>query len=166
MKKAQNLFPEYVDAGNPYQALSELYLREGREEDALSEFLSWARYDESSPSPLVQAAEIMRKRHAWQDVVRTAERSVFAYPYSAEVHQMLGDAACETGEWSTAVLAYQARVGLDPPDMAGAYYDLARAWFGMGNRAEARRATLRSLEIAPNFEKAQELLLKLREVAK
>ena len=166
LRKAQSLFPEYVDSGNSYQALSELYLQEGREEDALAEFLGWARYDESAPLPLVRAAEILRKRQAWDDVVRTAERSVFAYPYTTEVHQMLGDAASESGDWSTAVMAYQARVGLNPPDMAGAYYDLARAWLGEGNRAEARRATLRSLEIAPNFEKAQELLLKLREVAK
>jgi Flp pilus assembly protein TadD len=53
-------------------------------------------------------------------------------------------------------------VALDPPDKAQAHYDLARSLDAVGNRAEARRQVLRSLEIAPGFEKAQELLLKLR----
>jgi Flp pilus assembly protein TadD len=53
-------------------------------------------------------------------------------------------------------------VALNPPDLAGAHYDLARALDTSGNRVEAKREVLRSLEIAPGFEKAQELLLKLR----
>jgi hypothetical protein len=53
-------------------------------------------------------------------------------------------------------------VSLNPPDAAGAHYDLARSLEASGNRAEAKREVLRSLEMAPGFEKAQELLLRLR----
>jgi len=39
---------------------------------------------------------------------------------------------------------------------------LARGLEAGGDRREARREVVRALEIAPGFEKAQELLLKLR----
>jgi hypothetical protein len=53
-------------------------------------------------------------------------------------------------------------LALNPPDLAEAHFDLARSLTAAGNRAEAKREVLRSLEAAPGFEKAQELLLKLR----
>jgi tetratricopeptide (TPR) repeat protein len=160
--KAESLFPEFVETGSPYQVLSELYLEEGREDEALAQFLGWAKYDENAVLPLMRAAEIFSKRKDWSNAVNVLQRAVYAYPLQTEVHQMLGEAAVERGDWSTAVAAYQVCVGLNPPDLAGAYYDLARAWLGSGDRQEARRATLRALEIAPSFEKAQQLLLKLR----
>ena len=45
---------------------------------------------------------------------------------------------------------------------AEAQYNLARAYLSAGKKPEARRFVLRSLENAPSFEKAQELLLKIR----
>jgi tetratricopeptide (TPR) repeat protein len=164
LKKAESLFPEFVETGSPYQVLSELYLEDGREDEALAQFLGWAKYDENAFLPLMRAAEIFRKRRDWSNVVNALQRAVYAYPFRNDLHQMLGEAAAERGDWSTAVAAYQVCVGLNPPDLAGAYYDLARAWLGSGNRQEARRATLRALEIAPSFEKAQQLLLKLRDI--
>jgi Tfp pilus assembly protein PilF len=56
----------------------------------------------------------------------------------------------------------RALVALDPVDRAEALYQLALAYFEAGDRASARREVLRALEEAPNFEKAQELLLRLR----
>jgi tetratricopeptide (TPR) repeat protein len=164
LKKAQSLFPEYVEPGNPYQELSELYLRTEREDEALAEFLGWVRFDEQASRPLIRAAEIFRKRKAWKEEAELLERSIYANPFQAEAHRMLAEAASESGDWITAVMGYQAIVGLNPPDLAGAYYNLARAWLSGGNRQEARRAILRCLEIAPAFEKAQQLLLKLREM--
>jgi tetratricopeptide (TPR) repeat protein len=74
---------------------------------------------------------------------------------------MLGEAAVEAGNWPAAVAAYQTLVSLAPSDPAGAHYNLARAWLGYGKKQEAKRETLRALEIAPSYEKAQQLLLKL-----
>ena len=57
----------------------------------------------------------------------------------------------------------QAIVALQPVDMAEARYQLALAFFENGDVASARREVVRALENAPNFAKAQELLLKLSE---
>jgi Tfp pilus assembly protein PilF len=45
--------------------------------------------------------------------------------------------------------------------MAQALYDLAEAQLAAGQPQDARRQVLRALEIAPSFDAAQRLLLKL-----
>ncbi|MGA2264639.1 MAG: hypothetical protein ABSH28_24820 [Acidobacteriota bacterium] len=50
---------------------------------------------------------------------------------------------------------------MNPPDPAAAHYNLTQAYFGAGKRAGAKREPLRALGIAPTYEKAQQLLLKL-----
>jgi len=52
-------------------------------------------------------------------------------------------------------------LALNTPDKAGAYFHLAEAQLAAGNKADARRNILKSLEIAPSYEPAQELLLKI-----
>jgi Tfp pilus assembly protein PilF len=52
-------------------------------------------------------------------------------------------------------------IALAPVDRAAAYTDLAESYFAGGKKAEAKKQTLAALEIAPSYERAQELLLKL-----
>jgi Tfp pilus assembly protein PilF len=54
-------------------------------------------------------------------------------------------------------------VALNPVDRAEALYQLALAYRDAGDTAGARREVLRALEQAPAFEKAQDLLLALRQ---
>ncbi len=163
LKKAESLFPAYVQRGNPYGILGDMYLEQGRDADALAQFGAWAGYDETSVVPLTRAAGIYRKRKDWANLARVLELSVYIDPYDAKVHGLLGDAALEAANWSAAIAAYQVNLGLNPPDPAGAHYNLARAYFGAGKKAEAKLETLRALEIAPTYEPAQQLLLKLNE---
>jgi tetratricopeptide (TPR) repeat protein len=165
LKKAQQLFPEFTEAGNPYQGLGEIYLDQKRDEEALAQFLGWTRFDENAAPPLVLAAEIYRKRKDWPAMTKVLERAVYINPYDPKVHTLLGEAASESGNWATAAAAYQVLLGLNPADPAAAHLNLARAWLSMGKRQEARREVLRSLEIAPSFESAQQFLLKLSGVA-
>ena len=65
------------------------------------------------------------------------------------------------GDKTRVVRERRAIVGLNPVDRAGAYYRLAVAQDEAGNLKAARDAVLRALEDAPNFQLAQELLLKL-----
>ncbi len=53
-------------------------------------------------------------------------------------------------------------VALAPVDMAEARYRLALAQARAGEREAARQEVLRSLEIAPTYARALELLLELR----
>ena len=58
---------------------------------------------------------------------------------------------------------FKAVVALKPVDQAAAYTDLAESYYASGKPADARRQTLAALEIAPSYERAQDLLLKITE---
>jgi tetratricopeptide (TPR) repeat protein len=161
LKKAESLFPPFVETGNPYQILGEMYLGMGREQDALEQFNGWTRYDETSVLPLNRAAEIYRKRKDLTNEARVLELSVYIDPYDTKVHALLGESALEAKNWAAAIAAYRVLLGLNPSDPADAHYNLACALLGAGKKDEAKREVLRSLEIAPTFEKAQQLLLKI-----
>jgi Flp pilus assembly protein TadD len=69
--------------------------------------------------------------------------------------------ALASGESANAVRMFRVALAAGPIDRAAAHADLAEGLLQNGNKAEARRETLSALEIAPTYERAQELLLKL-----
>jgi cellulose synthase operon protein C len=161
LKTAQKLFPQYVEPGNPYQLLGQWYLASGRENEALAEFIDWSQRDDHSREPLMKAAEIYRNRKDWASAATTLKLSIYINPNDPDAQQKLAEAAMESKKWSTAIVAYRALVSLKTADPAGAHYDLARALMASGNMQEAKREILRSLEIAPTFNKGLQLLLKI-----
>jgi Tfp pilus assembly protein PilF len=67
------------------------------------------------------------------------------------------------GDRAGLVRARRALVALDPVDRPEALYQLALALAEAGDAAAARREVLHALEIAPRFQRAQELLLRLHD---
>ncbi|MBM3777653.1 MAG: tetratricopeptide repeat protein [Acidimicrobiia bacterium] len=84
-------------------------------------------------------------------------------PFDLGAGARLGRLALETGDAATAIPAFKAVLGGGPVDRAAAHADLADAYLLAGRRPDARRETLAALEIAPGFERAQDLLLELLE---
>jgi len=91
------------------------------------------------------------------------QRIVQIDPFDAEANAAVGRAAMQMNQPADAVRAFRAVVALKPVDPAMAYTDLAESYFKSGNRTEARKQTLAALEIAPSYERAQDLLLKIAE---
>jgi Flp pilus assembly protein TadD len=90
------------------------------------------------------------------------DRAMYISPYDAAQHVRLATLFARTGNKSGAVRERQAVVALAPVDRAEALYQLALAYYENGDTQAARREVLRALEDAPNFEKAQDLLLRLQ----
>ena len=88
--------------------------------------------------------------------------SFFVNPFEPSAHAQTGDLMLEKNENEPAVREFQIALAANPPNMAEAQYNVARAYFAAGKKTEARRYVLRSLEAAPGFDKAQELLLKIK----
>jgi len=57
----------------------------------------------------------------------------------------------------------RAVLALHPANRPDALYRLARAEFGAGRLDDARRSVLQALELAPEFEAAQDLLLEIHD---
>jgi Tfp pilus assembly protein PilF len=60
---------------------------------------------------------------------------------------------------ATAIREFRAALHTGAADKADAHCDLGESYLLAGNRVEAKREALAALEIAPSFERAQELLL-------
>ena len=118
LKKAQKLFPQYVEAGNPYQLLGEMYLESKRQDDALAQFTTWSRLDGDSAEPSMKAAEIYRNRRL-EFSEKMLNVPILINPYDPDV-QMLGKR-----QWNETVArclaAYQTLVGLDASNPADAH---------------------------------------------
>jgi tetratricopeptide (TPR) repeat protein len=161
LKQAEKLFPQYVQRGNPYQLLAQMYLKTQRENEALDQLNTWIRLDGNAREPLIEAAEIYKSRTDWASLAKVLDLSVYVYPYDIKTQKELGEASLKLKNWDRAIAAYETLLALDTTDPAGAHLDLATAFFASGNMQAAKRETLRSLEIAPSYVKAQKLLLKL-----
>jgi tetratricopeptide (TPR) repeat protein len=112
-----------------------------------------------------QLATVMREASI-TDSTRTRpvyERIAAIDPFDADVHATLGRLAMQRDDTETAIREFRAVIALKPVDKAAAFTDLAESYFKGGKRAEARKQTIAALEIAPSYERAQDLLLKLSE---
>ncbi len=89
------------------------------------------------------------------------ERIVAIDPFDADAHASLGRLLMQANQPGPAVREFKAVVALKPVDQASAFTDLAESYLKNGQRADARRQTLAALEVAPSYERAQDLLLEL-----
>ena len=99
-----------------------------------------------------------------------AKRSEDAYrrvvgidPFDRDAQAAYGRLALKRKDNDTAQRAFRAVLASNPPDRAQAHVDLAEAYVSAGQVPEAKKEILAALEIAPSFERAQDLLLKVVE---
>jgi Flp pilus assembly protein TadD len=75
----------------------------------------------------------------------------------------LGRLALRRKDSATAVKAFRSALAANPADRTTAHTDLAEALFVAGQVKEAKIETLNALEIAPSYDRALDLLLKINE---
>ena len=75
----------------------------------------------------------------------------------------LGRHSMKRKDAPTAIRAFRTVLAANPADKAMAYTELGEAYLLAGQKAAAKKQTLAALEMAPQFERAQDLLLKLVE---
>jgi Flp pilus assembly protein TadD len=89
------------------------------------------------------------------------QRIVAIDPFDAEAQAQVGRLSMALNQPQLAARHFKAVIGLKPVDAAAAHTDLAESLLKGGQRADARRQTLAALEIAPGYERAQNLLLEI-----
>jgi cellulose synthase operon protein C len=162
LKRAAELFPYYAGEGNPYSLMADIYESRGQKAEAAQALESLTRYNETNSEALARLARLRLSLGDQKGALQALETTFYIQPFDATLHKLAGNVYLEQGSAAQATREFRALVALEPPDLAEAHFDLARSLEASGNRLEARREVLRALELAPGFEKAQELLLKLR----
>ena len=134
-----------------------LTLRDG----AIAALRSLVALNENHDAARAQLATLLEAGGGDDEALAVLESSVFIYPFDPKLHERRAALATRLKQPIVARDARRAILALDPVDKAEAYYQLALAEMDAGDRGAARRSVVRSLEIAPRFERAQDLLLKI-----
>ena len=163
LERAAALVSVSRGAESPHAQLAAIALEKNDRRRAISELQALVAVDFDNIAAARQLAGLLRDAGVSdQATLRPVyERIAAIDPFDPEVHGMLGRLAMQRNEPDTAAREFRAVVALGPVDRAAALTDLAESYLKGGKRAEAKKETLAALEIAPSYERAQELLLQL-----
>ncbi|NNE64691.1 MAG: tetratricopeptide repeat protein [Gammaproteobacteria bacterium] len=162
IKRAQQLFPEYAGDDSSYAMLASLYHQQGKFELAEQQLADMTAINAEHYDAQLQLAKLRARRDDHAGAAAALEAANYIYPYDPQLHESLAAHQAELGNWHEVARERRALLALNPVDKAEAHYQLAYAYHQAGNRYSARQQVLYALEIAPNFFRAQELLLSIR----
>jgi tetratricopeptide (TPR) repeat protein len=165
LTRAEALFPGYAGSQNPAELLAKIAFDKLTLPEALSQIQRITTRNESAWRANELEASFRELSGDSAGAIVPLQRMIWISPYDVAVHARIADLAARRGDWVTAVRERRVNVMLHPSDMLSARYELARALAGSGDAAGAKKELLAVLEEAPSFEKAQALLLELRNKA-
>jgi tetratricopeptide (TPR) repeat protein len=161
LQRASVLFPDLSGEESPRWAMARILEQRGDRRAAAAQLDTLAMHGEVPYEALLALARLREAEGDRAGAAEALDRAMWASPYDLALHQRLATLHEETNAPAKAVREWKAVVALGPVDRAEALYRLALAHERAGEKAEARRAVLKALDEAPNYERAQELLLRL-----
>jgi tetratricopeptide (TPR) repeat protein len=161
LEQAAKLLPAIQGKQNPHIAIAEIALEQKNTARAVEALDAFLKVDGNDVDAARQRAQLLEPLG---NAARTADayaRVIDADPFDSHAQSMVGRAALQRKDAPAAIRAFRAALAGKPADAAVAHFDLAQAYLAAGQNAEAKTETLAALEIAPSFEPAQSLLLKI-----
>jgi tetratricopeptide (TPR) repeat protein len=162
-EQARTLFPELGGPDSPHWYLASLYKEQGRTDEARAELERLTTITDSHYQAQLELARMREEKGDLAGAAAALDAALYISPFEPAVHERLANLDARLGDQAGVVRARRSLVALDPVDRPEALYQLARALLEAGDAAGARREVLRALEIAPRFQRAQELLLRLHD---
>ena len=159
LERAKALFPQYTGDDGPAWHLAMIYKGKGDLRRAADELKSLVSVSEISYKAHLELADVLEKLGDHKGAADALDGAMYINPFELPVHQRLAELSRLAGDKQKVVRERRAIVALAPVDRAEALYQLALAYREAGDAASARKTILLALEDAPNFEKAQTLLL-------
>jgi tetratricopeptide (TPR) repeat protein len=160
-ERAIKLVPMITGPESPYMQIVEVAMAKGDKARAAQALEAMLHYEHTALDAARQVVTMIDGEKD-RDRLRIAlQRVVAVDPFDAPSHSTLGRMALASGQTAEAVRNFRVALAAGPVDRASAHADLAEGLLQSGNRAEAKREALAALEIAPTYERAQDILLKL-----
>jgi len=161
--RAQELFPEYAGDDSSYWLLGLIYREQEKFAEAEAQLERMVAINAESYPALTELGLLRHRRGDTAGAIAALEDAIYIYPYDLGLHRRLAEYYAELNQWDLVARERRALLALDPVDRAEAHYQLAAAYERLGDRSSAREQILYALEIAPNYLRAQDLLLSLWE---
>jgi len=164
LEKLLQFYPGNTGADNAYWLLAEAHrgLNETNDERVVLTTLSSLEADDVDTYSRLM--ELSAAAKDWGAVATNAERYLAVNPLAAQPYRHLAQASEALGRREEAISACKTLLRLDPPDPAGAHFQLARLLHEAGDPG-AKRHLLQALEEAPRFRDAHRLLLEMTKTA-
>ncbi len=166
LERASKIIPSATGPNNPNTMIAKIALEQKDTARAIKALEDVMRVDHADVESARKLTELITPTG---DATRTEDayrRLVAIDPFDREAEAQLGRLALKRKDPLTAVRSFKSVLGSNPPDRAQAHVELAEAHLAAGQYADAKKQTLAALEIAPSFERAQDLLLKISDTAK
>jgi tetratricopeptide (TPR) repeat protein len=162
-ERAAALVPAAGGEGSPHDQMAAMAVEKKDFPRAITELTALVAVDFNNVEAARLLASLLRQQNVEDPakLLPVYQRIAAIDPFDADAHTMLGRFALQRNEADAAAREFRSVLALGPVDRAAAYTDLAESYFKGGKRAEAKKQTLAALEIAPSYERAQDLLLKL-----
>jgi tetratricopeptide (TPR) repeat protein len=162
-ERAAQLLPTANGRGNPHAYIARIAEEQKDTDRAIRAYQAVLQIDNADIESARKLAALLEPKG---DAARTEDayrRLVAADPFDSKGQTGLGRLALKRKDTALALRSFRSALASKPPDAAAAHADLAEALLANGQPAEAKREVLEALEIAPSFEHAQDLLLKINE---
>ena len=160
-ERAAKLIPAANGPSNPNLFIAAVATEKGDTARAIQAYDALLKVDSNDVESARKLAVLIAPL---KDEARTAAVNTMVAqldPFDASAQAVVGRYALKQKNTPLAIRAFRAALAGGPPDRATAFADLAEAHFMAGQYADAKRQALAALEIAPSFERAQDLLLKI-----
>jgi tetratricopeptide (TPR) repeat protein len=161
LEQAAKLLPAIQGKQNPHLAIAEIALEQKNNARAIEALDAFLKVDGNDVDGARQRAQLLEQAGEAARASTEYARVIDVDPFDSHAQSMVGKAALQRKDAQTAIRAFRAALAAKPADLAAAHYDLAQAYLLGGQNAEAKQETLAALEVAPSFEPAQDLLLKI-----
>jgi cellulose synthase operon protein C len=161
LRRSIELFPYQTGQMNAYEQLAQLYEKNGNIGAAAETWDALVRQDETNLNALNQLIRLRLLQGDKLQATEALQMSFYITPFNYERHAECGKLYISLNQHAKAMREFQVALSLEPPNVAEANYNVARAFHGLGKTLDAKRAVLRALELAPSYEEAQDLLLEI-----
>jgi tetratricopeptide (TPR) repeat protein len=162
LRSARDRFPEFTSSEGPRFQLARLLWATGARDSALAEIAAVTAGDETAVEANRVQAQWLLAAGDTAGAIAAFERVTWIDLNDQDAWRKRAELAMAIGRHADAVVARRVIVAMRPSDILAARADLAEALLRSGDHAAARRELLSVLELAPSFERAQELLLEAR----
>lgn len=159
LQKAKQLFPDFVDRNNPYRALADIYANLGQPEKAIAELKDLTARNGKDLETLQKLTTLCMQTNDFDGAIQALQKAIYIAPFEPDIHQKLASAYMARSDYKKAIYELQMHLLAGPQDLAAAHCDLAAALLKDGQKAAAKKSAMAALEIAPSYERAQEILL-------
>ena len=161
-ERAAEMVPMATGPKSPHAMMARMALQRKDRDRAISQLEKVLQHANTDLDSARLLARLLQEAGASAARLTAAyERVAQLDPFDAANHTQLGRLKLQAGDARAAAREFRVAIAAGSLDPASAHSDLAESYLALGDKAQARRAILAAIEVAPGYPRAQDLLLKV-----